>query len=155
MVLSEIDVDEFGDEVSHTFEWRLDGEPFEDHLEDSVAVGHTKKGQDWEVIVTPVDGRKSASDAIRIANSVPTVSIYLAESSPSDADLEAFLYEDDADEDPLTYSIRWTVDGEDAGLGDTVVPASETSSGETWTIHVIPDDGEDIGDEVSASVSVD
>ena len=154
--LSEIDLDEFGDPVRHTFEWFVDGEVFEDHLDDSVAVGHTVKGQRWEVVVTPVGGRHGNSDALQIANALPSVSIYLAETAAADADLEAYLYEDDPDDgDTVDFEVWWTRDGDDSGHTDTVVPASATASGEQWTIHVVPDDGDDLGEETTATVVVD
>lgn len=154
--LSDIDVDEFGDPVEHTYDWFLDGEPFTDDLGDSVAVGYTEKGQEWEVVVTAVGGRSSNSAALKIRNALPSVSIYLAESSPADVDVEAYLYEDDPDEgDTVTLDITWLVDDADSGERDAVLPASATSSGETWTLVVVPGDGDDDGEPVSASVRID
>lgn len=154
MRLSDRDLDEFGDPVDHEFAWFVDGEPFDDDDED-VGPGSTAKGQVWEVVVNAVGGRRSASDAVQIVNSAPSVEVLLEASASSDEDLTAYLYEDDLDGDELTYEIAWSVDGVATDQVDAVVPASATASGETWTIEVVASDDEESGAPVSASIAVD
>ena len=66
----------------------------------------------------------------------------------------------DADDDIVTYSMSWSVDGTAWTGGTTTstwpddqVALADTSPGETWTCVVSPDDGEDVG--TADSVSVD
>ena len=61
---------------------------------------------------------------------------------------------EDADGDPVTYSWAWAVDAVDQGVGDVTVPASATSTGETWTCTVTPSDPFEDGPPGSAAVTV-
>ena len=60
----------------------------------------------------------------------------------------------DPNEDELTYSYEWKVDGADAGIASDTVTASNTSSWEEWTCSVVASDGELNGVSTSASVQV-
>ena len=151
--LEDLDVDEHGDPVDHEYAWLKNGEPFDDD-DDDIGPGSTAKGDHWEVLVNAIGGRRSSSDAVVIVNAVPRVDVLLEDSTTADLDLTAYLYEDDLDDDPLTYDIVWSVGGQDTEYTSDSVPASATSAGETWTITVTPDDGEDVGDPVSASIDV-
>ncbi|MCP4915961.1 MAG: hypothetical protein GY913_03475 [Proteobacteria bacterium] len=151
--ISHLDVDEHGDPVDHEFTWFVDGELF-DGADEDVGPGSTTKGEHWEVVVNAVGGRRTASDSALIVNAVPGVEVLLEATTTTDLDVTAYLYEDDLDGDELTYDIVWTVDDVATDQTGTTVPASATSAGETWTITVTPDDGEDVGDPVSASIAV-
>jgi hypothetical protein len=71
-------------------------------------------------------------------------------------DLTAEVISTDADDDQVDSDISWTVDdGAQPDLdGLLVVPAALTEAGQTWTVTVLPDDGTDTGDAVTASVTI-
>jgi hypothetical protein len=62
----------------------------------------------------------------------------------------------DVDGDTVTYTYTWAVDGADsaASTSDTL-PAAATTRGETWTVTVLPTDGDLIGAVGTASVTID
>jgi formylglycine-generating enzyme required for sulfatase activity len=60
----------------------------------------------------------------------------------------------DPNGDEVAYTYLWMVDGENAGLDLTVIPAGVTSPGESWTCTVTPTDGVLVGPSASASVTV-
>ena len=67
----------------------------------------------------------------------------------------------DDDNDSITYTIEWDVDGPaytDATTtnhtGDTV-PTEDYPDGETWTCTVTPNDGDEDGDSASASIEIE
>jgi len=134
---------------------------------------HFDKGDSVFVTVTATDADGSsepvASAPVIVLNTAPTT--HTANIDP-DAPIEG---EDavvcnvgssgtDADGDTITYSISWTVDGEDftetetgtddwSLAGDTV-PASATSDGQEWVCTITSTDGEDSGPPHSASVTI-
>jgi len=71
-------------------------------------------------------------------------------------DLLATVTTADADDDPVEVTITWTLDGEpQPDLDDAVeVSSNLTEAEQTWTVTVIPDDGTDTGEAVSASVTI-
>ena len=94
---------------------------------------------------------------VAIANSLPTAQVSIAPASPSiSSELIATVTTDDADEDEVEVAITWTLDGGlQPDLDDSLeVPSSYTSAEETWTVTVMPDDGTDTGEAVSASVTI-
>jgi len=48
----------------------------------------------------------------------------------------------DPDGDPLTYTTRWTVDGEDAGIAGDTVPADTIRPWQAWSCSVVASDGD-------------
>ena len=61
----------------------------------------------------------------------------------------------DADGDVVSLSFAWTNNGVPTAHSAALVPASDTSSGETWTVTVTPNDGFVDGSVGSASMSID
>ena len=72
----------------------------------------------------------------------------------NDDDLTASITTEAVDPDggTVTYIYSWTVDGSDAAISDSTVPASATASGQTWTVTATARD--DYGTGASASDSV-
>jgi hypothetical protein len=132
-------------------------------LDDETAVpaAETARDEVWTVEVSAVDDELDLGDPgtaqVTIANSPPTAQVSI---TPNPAlvhqDLAASISTDDADDDPVEVTITWTVDGEiQPDLDDAVeVSAALTEIDQTWTVTVLPDDGADTGDAVSASVTI-
>ena len=142
--------------------WSRDG----DHVlalddETTVPSAETARDQVWTVEVSAVDDEldlgEAATAQVIIANSAPIAQLSI---SPTPAlvyqDLAASISTSDADEDTVGVTVTWTADGaaqpdlDDAGE----VPSALTQVGQTWTVTVIPNDGTDDGDAVSASVTI-
>lgn len=91
-------------------------------------------------------------------NAAPSgVALAITPDSPTaDDDLSCDIVTEatDPNGDPLTYSYRWTVDGDATAIATPAVSAAETSSSQTWTCSVQASDGELAGVETSTSVSI-
>ena len=85
--------------------------------------------------------------------SVPTVSISPAEPYNSDA-LTCLASSSDPQGDEISYTYAWTVDGLDAGIAESTVPADVTHSEEVWTCSVTASDGVQTTAAASATVTV-
>jgi len=127
----------------------------------TVPMAETARGQEWAVTVVASDGEwESApfSDSVIIANSPPVVlSAAFEDTSPTTRDLLHVVAEAaDADDDSLAWRTRWTVDGEpyDAAADALEVASTATSAGQTWSVSVAADDGIDVGEALTASVTI-
>ena len=72
-------------------------------------------------------------------------------------DLSAQVVSDapDADDDDVSYTFSWFVDGEQRpDLRGSSVPSSETGRDQVWRVIVIADDGQDEGPPSEASVTI-
>ena len=142
--------------------WSRDG----DHVlalddETTVPSAETARDQVWTVSVSAVDDDLDLGEAgtaeVTIANSAPTAQVSI---SPNPAlvyqDLVASISTSDADDDTVEVSTTWTIDGAaQPDLDDSIeVSSTMTEAEQTWTITVIPNDGTDDGDAVSASVTI-
>jgi hypothetical protein len=153
-------VDPDGDEVSTSFTWYQDDEARPDLTELTVPAELTAKGQRWKLFVLPSDGKLDGppSEAeILVLNTPPVVdSVTLEPTVPlTSEDVVASVEASDADEDPVDVSYSWQLDGAGTGYTEATLPASATARGDVWTLHVIPSDDEESGDELLASVSID
>ena len=84
------------------------------------------------------------------------VSIDPTEPTTTDA-LTAVITEDAVDPNgkPVTYTYAWTVDGTAADdLTTDTVPADRTTKGEVWEVTATPSDGKKVGEDFSASVTI-
>ncbi len=147
--------DEDGDELTVTYEWWVNG----------IAVGEISSsldGADWfdrddvvGVTVSASDGVDETStdaDTVTVQNTGPSggTGAVSPETPTSEDDLLCEVAEEaeDLDQDELTYTLTWSVDGE-AGFTATGsastslgVPADETTADQTWTCSVSASDGE-------------
>ncbi len=110
--------------------------------------------------VTDTEGNFT-SDLITVdvngAPSAPVVSISPNPASSSQ-DLQASIDAPSVDPegDPITYTYEWLKDGvPQGGLTSSLVLATSTSRGETWTVRVHPDDGFSTGPFGEASVVIE
>lgn len=142
--------------------WTRDGTHVLD-LDDETTVpaAQTTRDEVWAVELTALDDELDIGEPgtaqVTIINSPPTAQVSI---SPTPAlvyeDLVATIATDDPDGDPVDVSVSWTMDGvQQPELDDSSeVEASLTSPDETWVVTVVPNDGTDDGDPVSASVTI-
>jgi hypothetical protein len=147
------------DTVSYTYTWYQDGIQRVDISGYEVDADLTTKGESWMVEVTPSDGElegELGSAAVVVSNSAPVATVEISPALPlATEDLTATPSGSDADGDTVTFGYTWTVDGVESAFAGDTVPASATSKGEVWEVTVVPNDGSDLGEPVSASVTID
>ncbi len=163
-----------GDPLDLTIDWYVDSVEVD-------AVGVTLDGERWfdkgqtvYAVVTASDGvldsLPATSEVVTIINKAPeSPEVVILPDAPEAGSDDLLCTIDrpatDADEDPVSYSIRWTVDAEDyprdEDLGpqtttwtDDTVPAEDLSIGETWVCTVIATDGEDDAPEAQAVTTI-
>ncbi|GEM_PF-1602961 len=149
-----------GDTVTVDFEWHINGAFYS--AGPTFSAFSAARGDDVTCVVTPHDGAEYglpvSSAVVPIVNSPPTApTVVVTPASPeSFNDLTCAVAVDsvDADGDTVTYTYEWLVGGASSGITATVVPASSTTDGESWTCEVTPDDGFGPGVLGSTSVSI-
>ncbi len=174
-VISTSDAD--GDSVSVSYAWTVDGSTVAETGSSLSGESYFDKGQTVLVTVTPHDGAVAgtavSSSSVTVLDSAPTApSVAILPYNPSveGGDLLCTLDEPstDADGDSVSYTVSWTVDGEDylagggtdTGVGwlgpvtttytDDTVPAEDLESGQEWVCAVTPE-----ADGVSGDVGTD
>jgi len=126
----------------------------------SVGAGNTNKSQFWWFTVQAFDGEsfslKYESVHVQILNTAPNVAnlVIIPLSPTTTMDLVVSWDDLDADNDSLTYTIRWYIVG--VGLQSayndlTTVPASATVKGQTWYYNLTVFDGDDYSPETNSS----
>jgi len=110
-------VDPDGNFDSYRFEWEDQQGPLGEFAGlDTLPATHTRKGQQYAVLVTPVDtsGEEGPVTVVTrmVVNTPPQITAVLA-SSPvySDVDIEVEVEVTDADGDPTTVFASWSRDG--------------------------------------------
>lgn len=100
-------------------------------------------------------GAPACEEELNTPPTAPVVSIVPANPHSTEP-LNCFIEapSEDADDHLVTYAWSWTVNGDDSGVTDLVVPASETSTGDTLVCTVTPNDGFVDGPAGSATVTV-
>ncbi|MBN2360096.1 MAG: VCBS repeat-containing protein, partial [Deltaproteobacteria bacterium] len=151
-----------GDPVSHKVVWIRDRTPVAGWTGPRVERGLLKKGERYQVKVTPSDGSSSGTAAqleFSVGNTppgAPKPAISPAQpraGEPLKAQISAPAV--DRDGDRLTYGWKWLRNGEPvAGLTGDTVPAGRTRKGEVWQIQAIASDGGDRGPVGSAEVRI-
>ncbi|MEL6349630.1 MAG: hypothetical protein AAFV53_41385, partial [Myxococcota bacterium] len=118
--------------------------------------GKTTRGDRYQVEVTPFneygDGPTLRSGTVDIINSLPTAPLVLVDPSAPEIteSLVCFASDSqDADNDTVTYTYSWLVNGADAGILSNVVSPEQTALGDVWECVVTPNDG--IADGPSSS----
>lgn len=129
--------------------------------ETMVPADQTERDQVWAVEVSAVDDELDLGEAgtaeVTIANSPPTAQVSITPGAPTvNSDLTATVVTDDLDDDAVEALVSWDVDGEPQPDLDGLlqVSATLTEAEQVWTVTVVPDDGTDTGDAVSASVTI-
>ena len=157
--LAQASTDKNDDPVSYAYAWTKDGFPEDTITGDTVVAAETQKGEVWRVVVTPQSGEDegpSAEAVVTIRNSLPVAEVSVAPAIPlATEDVVATASAEDVDEDEVSFSYRWLVGGEATSYSDATLPADATAHGDRWTVEVTPDDGEEEGEVVSATVDIE
>ncbi|TVQ87488.1 MAG: hypothetical protein EA397_18040 [Deltaproteobacteria bacterium] len=145
----------------YNIRWLVDGVEVRDiRNEDTVDSSLTAKGQEWSALVTPVDTRgregETAQTSAVILNTPPAGDVSISPLQPQpEQELTANATGEDIDEDQITWSFRWFVDGELTEHTSEVLPSGLTNKGEVWMVEATPNDGDDDGRPTTASVVID
>ena len=115
----------------------------------SVPASETQKGQEWYATIRPSDGtdygNTVTSNTVTIANSAPSlVAPIITPASPEQGDDLTVSYSAaDDDQDVLTISINWYLDGAlvTEFNDDITVPSIATRHGDEWRVEVTVSDG--------------
>ena len=157
--------------------WFLDGVEQPDRADtDRVAAVDTSRGQRWHVAVWAFDARgresgPSVAQPVTILNTPPVApSLFLAPTGAVGGQdplvCEVVTEATDLDDDAITYTFSWTVDGVDypaatPGLlgpqttihpGDTV-PPQDSAPGQAWTCMAVASDGTADSEVASSTLS--
>ncbi|MFK7927380.1 MAG: hypothetical protein AB8H79_04280 [Myxococcota bacterium] len=134
------------DEVQLAITWSVDGQPQAD-LDGvlTVPAARTKRDETWEVTIIPRDDKldgETVTASLTILNSAPAVGpITVTPDGPTtDTDLTAAFDVSDVDEDAVTTAIAWSVNGTEAGTGDSL-SSSLFVKGDSVLVEVTPNDG--------------
>jgi hypothetical protein len=148
-----------GDTVSFTYAWYVDGSLVS--TSSTLSTSLTSRGDEVYVIVTPTDGTASGeavtSDTVTIENTLPVVSgLSLSPTSPKTADTVTASYAaTDADDDAVSLTWTWFVDGADVGVSGSTLAGSYFAKGDEIRVEVVPNDGTGDGTKVvSATITV-
>jgi hypothetical protein len=147
----------------YQYEWIINGDIDEDETTDTYPNGKTSKGDNIRVTVTPLDafeaGEPITSSLLTILNSPPAGGE--ADITPDIAEplepLVCSIVESawDVDDDAITYSYTWYIDGvEQPEYTTDVVEEGETANLETWMCEIRASDGTEDGEPFSASVYI-
>jgi hypothetical protein len=144
--------------VRLTYSWFRDGQAMPDLVTDAAPATLTRKGELWQVVVTPWSGSLEGASGraqVEIRNSPPTVALSLVDPTPTTfADLAVTAVTADADLDEVTLTWAWQRDGAPTAISGPVVPASETRRGQLWRATVTPHDGDEAGDPAVLDVEI-
>jgi large repetitive protein len=110
-----------GDPVTLAYQWYLNGTAITGATGSSLDLsqaGHGDRGDRISVTVTADDGTvqtMATSDAVTVADTAPTLAHAVIHYDPQTATATVSTAATDADGDVLRTSVRWTINGEDAG----------------------------------------
>jgi hypothetical protein len=145
--------------VDNRVEWYRDGELVDD-LTTEVPARLTQRGQNWRVVVTPIDeetGEEYAASEVTVAivNSVPygIVTFNPAEGQAG-VDLVANPGFTDPDGDTVSYRFSWKRNGNDAGNTTDTVAGDLLTSGDIWEVTIVGADDQGDSEPVIGSAQV-
>ncbi len=156
-----------GDTLSVTIDWYVEGALVQTGASDTLDGAYFARDEEVYAVVTADDGTDTTtatSAAIFVSDTPPEApEIAVDPTDPLDTeDLVCGIVTAsvDADGDPVTYTLAWTVDGVATTVattttlaGDTI-DAADTASGDTWTCIATPTDGTASGPPATASVTI-
>jgi hypothetical protein len=158
-----------GDALTWTYQWFVDGAESDsgESLDGATAFD---KGDEIYVVATANDGEADGpgkqSDTVVVLNSLPTapvVSITPDEPNEGVDDIKCVIdtASEDADEDAISYTASWTVDGaaytgptETHDFANDNISGENHFYGEVWECTVWTNDGEADGESATASVVI-
>lgn len=141
------------DELTYSYAWLRDGTAVPELTGPEVPATETKKGETWEVIITPADDKlpgTPATASLVIQNTPPTLqSAALSLLEPKEADALTCIggTSTDIDGDTVTLQTAWLVNGTEVSTEDTLTGAS-FNKGDTIQCSLTPFDGTDAGEAV-------
>jgi hypothetical protein len=135
------------------WQWRRDGEIQTDLLGPVVPSSRTHSGERWKVEVSSTSG-DTVSSSVDVGNSLPEVSVYLPTYTSLSSGIEALATTVDVDEDLITLTWSWRVNGTDVAFDGPTIGAEELAAGQVWSVSVTPCDAEGCGDPVIAKTNV-
>ncbi|MGC6507391.1 MAG: LamG-like jellyroll fold domain-containing protein [Myxococcota bacterium] len=146
--------------VTLSYDWTVNG--ISHSTSHTLSNAFFQRGDLIALTVTPNDGiddGPSLGTNLTVANSPPSApSIEISPEDPIEGldDLVCSVIVDstDVDNDAVSYSYGWTVDGQMTSYASDVISAGLTLAGETWTCTVTPNDGFDNGMTASHSVDI-
>lgn len=156
--------DRDGDKVNYRYAWRRDGQAVAGQAGPKLAGAiATRKGERWEVAVTPFDGideGRPARLAIAIGNTPPgSPAIALSPAQPREGEAVRAVvaqHAPDADGDEVSYRYRWLIDGleQDLAPSTSALPAERLVGARHLMLSVTPFDGMDEGAPVRVEAEV-
>ena len=154
-------VDPEGEAVDIALTWTRDAVT-QTGLADALTVPSalTTRDEVWAVTVQAFDPAGNASAEVTasttIANSPPSVTASLPAAPTVDTDLVLTAPTTDLDGDPVSLTVRWTVDQVAVPSLDNAltVPASQLAPGAAWRAVVTPDDGDLAGTAQIVSATI-
>jgi hypothetical protein len=145
-----------GDEVSLSYAWAVEGARVgEDQA--TLLLGDAPKGSVIRLTVIARDGdSKSPAEivTVRVANRPPKmlgVVIEPLDEVRANRDIAANPRAQDPDGDPLEYSYRWRVNGEEVDADGPVLTADNYQRGDKIDISVVAHDGEDSSEPLDSA----
>lgn len=146
--------------VSLLYDWSVNGVT----QSNSLMLNHvnTQRGDLISLSVTPDDGLDmgaSQSISLSVENAISTApQLSLIPEFPVEG-LDNLLCDiqldsQDADQDPITYTFEWFVDGQSTSHSTNTVQASNTLAGEVWECRVTPNDGIEDGQFATIDVTI-
>jgi hypothetical protein len=158
LIITEPAVDPDADKLLYSTRWFQDGEIRPDVHGDVVPAERTVAGEYWIAELWATDGLLDspvADATVYVFNTAPQATVQVRPHQPdTSSDLQAFVESSDLDGHPVELAYSWLVDGVASGRTTDTVPASVTAKGETWTVEVVPFDGDSWGLAASDQVSV-
>ncbi len=150
------------DVVGYHATWLHNGSPRADFADaTTIPASATSGGDVWQVIVNAYDATDLEGPAVTaevtVLNTAPTVTVELSPAAPTTVDdIALTLTTADADDDTVTTTISWTVNGNPsaAHTGFTNLPSGDTSRDDVWIVSVTPNDGAVDGTAATATVTV-
>lgn len=150
-------VDPDGDPISYSYAWYVDGVLSSASTAATLPATATRRGETWEVVVTPDDGTHDGTPgtaSVVIANTAPT--LLTASLTPSPATVADTIactpgVSTDIDGDTVSYRYAWTVNGVAIAGTSSTLRAPDFQRGDTLRCTVTPTDGTDDGLPVATS----
>ncbi len=134
-----------GDPITYSYTWGKDGVLQPGLTTNTVGSANTAKGQVWKCKVTPNDGTidgPKGSDQVTVQNSHPSIDSFTPASDPlmDEGQSQVFtITKSDPDGDAMT--VRWRLDGNQVGTGDSYTYKPDYDSQGFHTVGAVVSDG--------------
>ena len=135
---------------AYSYRWFRDGEAVSGHILDYLASEVTLREEEWEVEVTPIwgtrEGTSVRSNSVTVINGAPMITnvVVSPEEPGSHEDVTVIIEAVDPDGDAPTFEYVWAKNDQViSGLDEPLLPASQTTMNDNWTVQVRAVDGFD------------